>query len=405
MKLTAQAVQKLRHQGKQPFRDVRDDSTPGLYLRIWKSGEKRWILRYKMGRRTRVGMLGNVRDLDLADARIKAFQWRSVIREGRDPADEKRRQRAAERRLPTVADFASEYIERHAKPNKRSWREDQRLLDREVLPTLGTGRMDTVRRRDIVLMLDGIRDRGADVTANRVLAVTRRMFGFAVERGVIEISPFTGIRASRETPRARTLADDEIRRLWAATAPDRVNIEPSTRMALRLLLLTGARASEVCGGLWGEINPEKAEWVIPPTRTKNGREHLIPLSNPAMAIIAEAHGLRTRKWLLPAAQGKAHVTIWGILAAMHRILDASVTVHDIRRSVATGLQRLGIRLEVTEAVLNHLSGSRAGVVGIYQRHDWREEKRAALDAWATSIERLAAGGDTDENVVRLPVMA
>ena len=130
-----------------------------------------------------------------------------------------------------------------------------------MLPAIGDLRIDTVTRRDIVLLLDAIRDRGAAVFANRALAVTRRMFAFAVERGVIEASPFMGVRASRETPRARTLSDAEIRLLWAATAPGAPRIETSTRLALRLLLLTGARATEVCGASWDEIDARR--WIGP----------------------------------------------------------------------------------------------------------------------------------------------
>ena len=177
---------------------------------------------------------------------------------------------------------------------------------------------------------------------------------------------------------------------------------PATRLAVRLLLLTGARATEACGASWDEINTETADWVIPRERIKNGREHRIPLSEPAMELVQEAATLREGDWLLPAARGEGHLTAWGVLQAVQRILGPGVTVHDLRRTTATGLQRLGIRLEVTEAVLNHVSGTRAGVVGIYQRHDWSVEKRAALDAWARHILALAAGEVDGGNVVSLP---
>jgi integrase len=170
-------------------------------------------------------------------------------------------------------------------------------------------------------------------------------------------------------------------------------------------LLTGARATEVCGASWDEINTTTADWVIPGKRTKNGREHRIPLSEPVIEIVQEAAALRAGPWLLPARGRKGHVTTWGVLQAVQRILGPGVTVHDLRRTTATGLQRLGVRLEVTEAVLNHVSGTRAGVVGIYQRHDWSAEKVAALAAWANHIERLAAGGDATANVVQLPAVA
>jgi hypothetical protein len=120
-----------------------------------------------------------------------------------------------------------------------------------------------------------------------------------------------------------------------------------------------------------------------------------------MEIVAEAAGLRTGPWLLPAGSNEGHVTPSGILQAVQRILGSGVTVHDLRRSVATGLQRLGVRLEVTESLLNHISGTRAGIVGVYQRHDWGAEKRAALDAWARNILALAAGEPARDNVTAL----
>jgi integrase len=235
--------------------------------------------------------------------------------------------------------------------------------------------------------------------------VTRRLFAFAVERGVIEASPIVGFRANRETPRARTLSDAEVRRLWDATAPGSPHIEPSTRMAIRLLLLTGARAGEVCGASWAEVKVEAAEWIVPASRTKNARTHTIPLSDLAMAVVSEAAALRQGDWLLPAASAEGHVTPSGVLHAVQRMLGDSWTTHDLRRTTATGLQRLGVRLEVTEAVLNHVGGSRAGVVGVYQRHTWSGEKGAALNAWARHIERLIAGGEVDGNVVRLATVS
>jgi hypothetical protein len=156
MKLTAKAVEKLRHEGPLHFRDIKDDATPGLYLRILASGEKRWVKRYKLRGKTRIGTIGDAGKIGLADARTKAFAWHAIIRDGRDPAAEERREAEAQRRLPTVAAFTREYIERHAKPNKRSWAEDERLLRCDVLPAIGDLRIDTVARRDIVLLLDAI---------------------------------------------------------------------------------------------------------------------------------------------------------------------------------------------------------------------------------------------------------
>jgi integrase len=346
MKLTAQAVARLRREGSLPFRDIKDEGAPGLYLRILKSGGKRWLIRYKIAGATRVATVGDASDVALAEARAKASAWRALVREGRDPALEDRRKRAEERRLPTVAAFAAEYIARHAQANKRSWRLDERLLKRSVLPKIGDMRIDAVRRRDIALMLDSIRDRGVNIEANRALAVTRRLFAFGVERGAIEATPFVGIRASRETPRARILTDAEVRLLWARTALDATRIAPQTRMALRLMLLTGARTGEVCAASWGEIDAEAKEWIFPAARTKNGREHRVPLSDLALEVIGEAAGLKRGGWLLPSPRGAEHVTPSAALEAVQRILGDTVVAHDLRRTVATGLQRLGVRLEV-----------------------------------------------------------
>jgi integrase len=231
------------------------------------------------------------------------------------------------------------------------------------------------------------------------------MFNFAIERGVIESTPVVGIRATRETPRERTLSHDELKLLWVATALGGSRMEPPTRLAIRLLLLTGARTGEVCAARWGEVNVEAADWIIPGERAKNGREHRVPLSEAAMEVIAEAAALRRGEWLLPSPHSEGHLSTSTVLEAVQRVISDDAVAHDIRRTVATGLQRLGVRLEVTEAVLNHTSGSRAGIVGVYQLHDWAREKRAALDAWESFIGRLVAGGDADGNVVRLPAKA
>jgi hypothetical protein len=139
-----------------PFRDIKDDGAVGLYLRILHSGKKRWVVRYKLGGKTRVGTFGDASLIALAEARAKASAWCAIIREGRDPAADERRKQADERRLPSIAVFAGEYVDRYAKPNKRSWSEDERMLRHDVLPSIGNMRIDTVARRDIVMLIDNV---------------------------------------------------------------------------------------------------------------------------------------------------------------------------------------------------------------------------------------------------------
>jgi integrase len=154
---------------------------------------------------------------------------------------------------------------------------------------------------------------------------------------------------------------------------------------------------------WKEVDLASRAWTLPATRAKNGREHVAPLSDAAVEIISRLPRLESRKFLF-STTGRTPVS--GFSNAK-KYVDAAMeesiphwTFHDLRRTVATNLQRLGVRLEVTEAVLNHVSGSRAGIVGIYQRHDWAEEKRTALQAWARKLEEIVSGKKAD-NVVEI----
>ena len=171
----------------------------------------------------------------------------------------------------------------------------------------------------------------------------------------------------------------------------------------RLLMLTGRRREEVVGMTWGELSEDLVTGTIPATRTKNGIPHLVPLSQPARELLhalpsdrpGDVQGAHRRAKLALVFPGERGTPFSGWSKAKSALDTASGVsgwwLHDLRRTLATGLQRLGVRLEVTEAVLNHLSGSRAGVVGIYQRHDWAEEKRSALGAWSAHLLAVAEG--------------
>jgi integrase len=211
------------------------------------------------------------------------------------------------------------------------------------------------------------------------------------------INPFAALPAIGERPkRDRVLSDDELVAIWqaaSATLPPFGNI-------VRLLILTGQRVAEVSGMGWAELSPDLSTWTIAASRAKNGVPHLVPLSRLAQEIL---RGLpRAGEIIMP---GRAEGAFNGFSKAKARLDTTSGvadwTLHDLRRTMATGLQRLGVRLEVTEAVLNHISGSRAGIVGIYQRHDWAAEKRAALDAWAAHVRAAIEGGEAEQNVITL----
>jgi integrase len=196
------------------------------------------------------------------------------------------------------------------------------------------------------------------------------------------------------------LSDAELRALWRAS-----DAEPYPwRAAVKLLILTAQRRSEVIEARWDEIDLDARLWTIPAGRAKNGKAHLVPLSAPALDVIRGIPRLSGSGLLFPSRSDLARAAsgLSKLMARLAVAVEAEMgepverwTLHDLRRTAATGMQRLGIRLEVTEATLNHVSGSRAGIVGVYQRHDFRDEKRHALDAWAAEVMRIVEGRPVD----------
>jgi integrase len=329
---------------------------------------------------------------------------------GANPAAEKRAAReaakaAVEAESDRVSTVAAAFIERYARRNVgASWsREMERLFAKEILPRLGSKRLSKVTRPDIHAILDEIADR-APIVANRVLAVCSRFGRWAVERGYVERSPFEGIKApSPEVGRERVLSDPEIKLVWRAFDHDGWPFG----MLGKLLLLTGARLNEIASGQWSEIDLEAKTWTIGKERSKNGVAFEIPLSETAVDILNSLPRIAGKPGYVLTVNGRAPVR--GFSAAKDRIdrlmTEAGRTgkpwvYHDLRRTVATNMQRLGVRLEVTEAILNHVSGSRRGIVGIYQRHEWKDEKRQALDAWARRLDEIVTG-EAVSNVVQL----
>jgi integrase len=289
-------------------------------------------------------------------------------------------------------------------------------LDREAvvrgLDTIGRRR----RRKDGGV---GKPLRGAAM-AGRTAAYGRAAFAWAVKRGAVHTNPFAALPSRKGiAKRERVLSDTEIGEIWRATG----DVASPYGAIIRLLLLTGQRRGEVAGMTWGEISDDLAIWTLPGERTKNGAAHTVPLSAPARDLLKPLlleHGNKRDVdggLLLPGAVGTPFAGWSKAKRALDKaILDARAkgaltakspaqlvpwNVHDLRRTVATGLQRLGVRLEVTEAILNHISGSRGGIAGVYQRHDWAAEKRAALDNWAANVIVIAEGRLAGNNVVTL----
>jgi integrase len=395
-KLTARKVEQARA-NPHKRREIPDGGKPGLYLVIQPSGRKSWAVRYRVNGQPRKLTLDGFPAL--ATARRLAQDALDMVSEGKDPAAEKQ---ASKSQYGLGSDLfsavAAEFVERHAKRNTRasSAKQTERWLAKEVLPKWGNKRIQEITKRDVLDLLDGIVDRGGGLSANRVLAAVRKLFNWAVQRGIIGASPAVGVKAPLpETSRGRYLGDDEVRWFWLAC--DKAEY-PFGRLG-QLLLLTGQRRNEVSGMTWDELDLDKALWTIPGGRTKNDLPHEVPLSDAALSVIASLPRIKSDKCYLFTTNAETHVSGYsrakGMLdkamleiARAERGADVEIprwTFHDLRRTAVSGMARLGIALPVIEKVVNHSSGSFAGIVGVYQRHSFADEKRTALQAWANLV--------------------
>jgi integrase len=283
----------------------------------------------------------------------------------------------------------------------KDWRESERLL-RKFVDAWGGRPLAEIKRADVHRVLDGIVSSGAPVGANRALARFRKMCSWAVSRELIEHNPCDGVDAPTvEKSRDRVLDSGELSLVWKASGVTGFPFGP----IVRVLILTGQRRSEVSEMEWSEIDLDRALWTLPASRTKNGRPHTLPLSQQVLEILNA----------LPCFSGSGFVfssgekSPSGYSNAKER-LDKAVAAlnggesippwgfHDIRRSVASGMAAEGVNLPVIERCLNHVSGSFAGIVGVYQRHNFADEMRAAMDLWGRRVDRLA-GGDSSRNII------
>jgi integrase len=274
------------------------------------------------------------------------------------------------------------------------------MVRKEIIGAWRGRKLSEIRKADIHELLDSIVDRPAPIVANRVLATFRRMCGWAVERGVIETSPCLGIRApAPEQSRDRVLDDAELRVVWLACDVLGWPFGP----LVQLLILTGQRLAEVSEMRWEEIDFAAKLWSLPKERTKNGQAHQVPLSPQALTILESLPRIAGKRDLVFTTNSETPISGFSKTRAR---LGAALpeaphwTFHDLRRSTATGMARLGVDIPTVEKVLNHRSGRFAGIVGVYQRHGYEDEKRLALDLWGRHVEAIVSGKPT-ANIIDL----
>ena len=404
-KLTKKTVDALRPT-EQRY-EVRDTSTPGFAVRVNPSGAKTFIYRYRIGGRggrAQVFTIGKLSDtFRVGDARNIAKDCENEVRLGRDPQGKKR----AERLMLAASDFSDlvdQFVDQYASKN-RTAEETRRILTADAVSVWGKRSPHEITRADVAALIAKVSKRGS--YAGRALhAQLRRLFAWSVETGRLEVSPMAGLKApGKAVSRDRTLDDDEIVSVWQAAQ----EIGWPYGHIYQLLLLTGQRRAEVGRMSWDEINWDKKLWTIPRERAKNDSGHMVPLSEAALDVLRNAQAEPAR--LIDQEQrenGGKQVNAWtfvftrdGVAAVDHfskakRRLDEKILeldemalapwrVHDLRRTVATGLARLGVSLPVIEKTLNHTSGSFSGIVSVYQKHEFLDERREALNKWAAHV--------------------
>lgn len=404
-------IDSLKPTGK--MNDFREGK--GFGIRVLPSGVKTWFFIYRIDGKRRFMNLGHYPGISLKEARKRHRAAYDLYEQGHDPAALADNEKEERRKSPTVADLADEYMKKHAIPNKKTWKRDELCLKNDVLPVLGKLKAQDVRKRDIVLLLEGIVERGAPGQARTVLEVMRRMFTFAVERDILETSPMFGVKPlTKKVAKDRVLTPQEIETLWLGL--DQAGVSQEIARALKLILVTGARPGEVIGMHSGEIYGDW--WEIPAGRSKNGIAHRVFLTKTAKALIGDKKGFifeSPRDTVLPSGETVSKSMDVNALAyALRRNLkdykrqrrarngsdrDAPIMVpvaedkkisiapftpHDLRRTAATMLAELGHGNEIIDAILGHKA---RGVVAIYNRHDYAKEKQTALEA----LERKITG--------------
>jgi integrase len=339
----------------------------------------------------------------LADARQRARDIAAAAARAIDLPDREKRereeQRKSENRPQTVADLLDEYVERYCRPNQRRWKLTERMFESHVKPAIGETALAELRRGDIVELLDDLQnEKGLGAQVNRVRSQILAALNWAVEREYLDVNPAAVVKRRKiEVSRDRVLTDDELRAIWRAAE----RLPDPSRSLVMAWILTGQRRDEVRCLPWSEVDLSRAIWTLPADRNKSGRDHEIPLS-PAMVELL--NGLRRRGAPVFSTDGSkpyaGQKRLKAILDRESRV--TGWTFHDIRRSVSTGMAALHVPQDTIDRVLNH---AKATLAGTYNRHNYLDQKRKALEVWADRVAFIVGGAMDRGNVVEIRATA
>jgi integrase len=368
-----------------------DAQVPGFGIRVSDKSTSAFVLvtRLPGSSNPTARKIGTYPAMTLAQARQVAREWREDIGKGVDPKvkEAERLREEARRRADTFAAAFTVYAEEKLR-RLRTGAEVQSAIERYAIQKWGQRPISGLRRADVKELIRDVH-KFAPVAANRLLSYLKTFFAWAAEEELVEASPAAVVKPlADEVKRDRVLSDAEIRAVWEACGALGV-----FGRAFKFMLVTGQRRSEVGGMTWGEIDRDKRLWTLPKERAKAGRKHEIPLSRLAMSILDDCPELSQYVFTTGRA---APISGWSKAKAN---LDEKAKVgdwhvHDLRRTCATNLGKLGIDRIVMSKLLNHAEG---GVTSIYDRHARDDEKRAAMDRWAARLVAIVGGGE--DNIV------
>ena len=394
MKLTAATVKALTLPPGASDKTFWDDELGGFGLRLRSGGAARWVVQYDIGGKSRRVTLGTTAMLDLSSARAKAKDLLAAVRLGRDPASEK--QEARVRAAETFGALLPRYLKhKSGKVRAVSLKEVERHLGKHAKP-LHPRPITAIDRRTVASLISALAEKNGPTAAKCVRASLASYFTWLTREGLLDANPvaFTNVPTTNAV-RSRLLSDDELREIWGALGNDNYGD------IVRLLTFTGARRLEIGNLSWDEVDLNAAEIRLPATRCKNNRPHIIPLSAPALAILAQR-----------ARNGRAYVFGRGQVGFQgwsrgKRSLDARVpeilgwVLHDLRRLVSTTMHdKLGIPPHIVEAVLAHV-GHKSGIAGTYNKALYLDERRRALERWADYVDAAVTGRRRSSAVVNL----
>ena len=396
--LTARFVETVKPQHER--KEYPDPS--GVRLVVFPSGSKSFVHRYRVAGKTRKDTLGPAAGegaITLAAAREAVARARRQLDEGVEVP-----RPVSPTSGDSVANQAAQFMAKHHAVRSRpgTIKATELTFNNSVLPAWGRRAVTDIRRRDVIELVEAAASERGPAAAKAVLQALSKFFGWLMVRDVVAASPTVGVSAvlpPRPKPRQRTLSDNELVALLKAACTD----NPLDRV-IWVLALTGVRRNEAAQMRWNELDFETRTWVIPAERSKNHRPHTVQMPAQAWAIVEAQPRLVDCDFVF-SVDGVRPINNWDRvkkrLSKAAGLVENSWRVHDIRRSVACNLQRLGVRTEVIERALAHHSGHFAGIVGTYQVSPLENEVRVALQRWADHVEDHLVSGRRPETVVRL----